>query len=233
MFSVPVGLFASGAAAGGDVLSDLVAAWNFESDFSDQVGSNDLTNSGGVAIATGIVGNAASFGGFNGLSVGSTPEIQLGPIDFTISLIVQISASGSEGVLLGKWTNFFNPEYRLTLEPSDAIAFKCGNPGREIFSAATLSPDTPYLVIAKHNASASELVLRVVELGGGIDQTESLPVSTISAASTGALRIGWDGFTGLPSGSLIDAVHIWKRYLSAADEALLINGGAGAEFPFA
>jgi hypothetical protein len=232
-FTLPVGLFAGqSSSVPGDVLTGLVAAWNFESDFTDQVGSNDLTNTGSVAIAAGVVGNAAEFDGASSLSSATTADLEMGAVDFTISMIVVLGAGGSSAELLGKWTNIADPEYRITLDSDDTVYFQVQNPGTVSNSFVVLSVGSPYLVIAKHRASDGTISLRVLALGGVDDYRAEIPGISINAASTGTFRIGKGSVPYIPNGTLIDAVHIWKRYLSPADEELLINGGLGAEYPF-
>ena len=230
----------SAITGGSSLLTSLVAAWKLD-DLTDSTGrGNTLTNNNSATFNTGKIGNAVYVAAASSqyLSITSNTDVQLSSSDFTIGLWAYHSSfSGAKNIALGKDASG-QREYYLFSEDTGTnnnrfkIAVFSGGAEKTAIanSFGDLSTATWYCVIAWWDSVAQTLNLSVND---GTTNTNNI-AAALDAPASAALNIGRRSFAGFENyfDGRIDAVHVWKRVLSAADRTEFYNSGTGKEYPF-
>ncbi len=173
-------------------------------------------------------GNAALFQAAYSrrLTVTDNPAISMGDIDFTLAGWFFANSPGNTQGLLAKWDNAPGQEY-LIQTGGGLFQFYISNNGTAAtpVTANSFGPipaATWCYVVAWHDSAANLLNIRVNASAintvaytlGGRDGTATLVVGA-GAGGTSALE------------GRINAVGIWKRVLTAAEQTSLYNSGKG------
>lgn len=231
------GLLSSGGGGAGvgtnPGTTELKAWWSLDEASgarSDSHGSNDLTDNGSVGQAVGVVGNAASFGGNESLSIADNADFSITTTDFTLAMWVRFDSYGSFPHLAGKWGNS-GEEWFVRLKGSSSTAlfsfFVIDSDVNfielEADTPATVELDTWYLITAWYNGSNIN-----IEVNNG--------VAYGSAHNTGVRDLDGPftlGERGTGSGDLLgrlDEVSFWHRALTADEREWMYNNGSGRSY---
>lgn len=224
---------------------DLVGAWPLDEASGtrrDHSGlGNNLTDSNTVTGGAGpsvLIPTASDFESTNleSLTLADNPNIRLGNIDWSMACLGRLESAPVDGWmgLLTKYTDATHRDYQLLYK--DRITAPAGkNFLVAVYSAAGVevglvdastfgqaSLNTWYRVYAYHNASLTQLGIRVNMGAWDTGSTTAAPGS-----STAGLRIGarddaslfWDGLQAYG--------FIWKRLLTEQEWTWWDNRGAG------
>jgi hypothetical protein len=229
---------APSVSAQSDLLTNLVAAWELEEasgSRADSHGSNTLAVTGpAVGSASGIVGNAALFAMTGGetLSIADNAALSMGDIDFTIETWANFASLASSRVVLSKWTDtgpdneYWLAYFATTGNFTFFVRNTANNASGSVDVTMTEATSTWYQLIAKHNATANTITLKV---------NNGTPGSTSWSGGvrdgTAAFRISGqnDGATAEMQG-LVDSTRIWKRLTTDTEDSWLYNSGAGRSY---
>lgn len=229
--------------AASTLLTDIVAAWHLDEASgarADATGrGNNLTDNNTVTQAAGKIGNAAQFTRANSeyLSREDNADLTMGDIDFTFAAWFYLDSKpvGAAQAILSKYSGGGQDCYELYYwETPDRLRLLVSSTGAnqvEVVAAAFGSPalSTWHLVVAWHDAANDTINIQVDD-GAVNSVAHALGVFAGNAQfRIGAVQFGggshfWDG--------RIDAAHIWKRVLTAAERTELYNAGNGREYPF-
>ncbi|HEY9647557.1 MAG TPA: hypothetical protein V6C88_14370, partial [Chroococcidiopsis sp.] len=222
-------------AIGPGLLGNLVAAYRFNGDVTDAIASNDLTINGTESYDAGIVGQGFLFDGATYLSHASATAFEMGEIDYTISLIFRWEGAGT---LVGKFADPFDyePEYLIQTQSNEgaiALVYQIFNTAISLNLGSEFDIFGQYFqAVAWHSMTADEVGLWVKNYDTGAEQISTALRTSQAVSNTTEFRVGGN-VTNAGSGTVIDALHIWKdRVLSEADRNALFNDGNGAEYPF-
>jgi hypothetical protein len=221
----PAGQGASGGSSSSPLLTDLVAYWKLDDlTWSDNVGSNHLTNNGGVVLGMPKLGaGSAEFDGGDYLSHVDNPALRLDPVNgFTISVWFYPTTITGRHTIINKW----QPGYLLRLNNSD-LEFYLNDGSNRLVSISGITTGSWYHAIAWYNPTAQR---SYVQLNNGIPiQSGATFVPNVSSASfaIGATDVGTNTFFGR-----IDDPGKWDRVLTGDERDDLWNGGSGLSYPF-
>lgn len=214
------------------LLNELVAHWRLEEASGVRVdahGGNDLGDVNTVGQAAGKLGNAASFVAANdeSLSVGDTPSLSMGNIDFMIAGWVRFDALTGTG-LVGKWATG-SLEYLVYFDGTN-LRFHVSHDGTanvSVANSASISVNTWYFFVVWHDAAGDTINISVNN-----NAAASAGHTTGVNNGTASFHLGRneEGLTYL-SGRL-DSISIWKRLLTADERTQLYNSGNGLDYPF-
>ena len=197
--------------------SGLVGYWQAEGNANDSAGSNHGIENGGVAYASGKVGQAFSFDGLNDfVSVSSPSGIPIGNSTYTISAWIRPDTFGTFGIV--GWGNYGNTNqvnaFRLTA--SGLVNYWWSN---DLYASAPDLTDGNF----HHVAAMFDGTTRSIFVDGNL-VTSDTPVghnvpnaSNFRIGSTCPL-CGGEHFDGL-----IDEVAIYNRALSQTEIQSIVN----------
>jgi hypothetical protein len=212
------------------LLTDLLAYWPLDEASGtrfDSVGTNHLSDTGGVGSTIGKQGNAATGFGASTFLSSTSDNTQIAG-DWTIALWFRTGANVSTNqALISRWgAASLDQEYIVYVHGS-SFRFLVNAPST-VYIDRPVAPNTTYLGFAWHDATAGKIY---VQLNDGVDTSDTVGVIKTSAGNT--FRVGQRGDTSLPwLGNWIDEIGIWGRVLTPAERTQLYNGGAGITYPF-
>ena len=229
------------APAPADYTTDLVASYNFDSDFTDYTGTNNpsSTNLVTAGVAGGKVSNAVDFQ--NSLSsyivIPDSDDFSftdgVNDLPFSISLWVKFDTLGNVGAFVWKGGGPSDREYRLqTQTATQGFVIKIMDPTTNVLERFALSgvnivTGNWYHIVATYDGSKTGAGLNLYV--NGVASTET-PVETGTYTgmvnSSFPLAIGnrADTLSALSIDGLMDEVHIWKnRELTAAEVTDIYN----------
>jgi hypothetical protein len=190
---------------------------------SSPVGSNTLTNVGGVSwTAGGQVGNASSFDNSSGttqyLKIDSNQAVGLNfSYSFSLAGWVKRETTGSEMMLASKYaygTGINDRAYRLGLTPDDRLRMIVSSDGLynadyEIVGGSTLTSTTTwYHVAAVFDADMGRLKLY---LNGNLDADKAVTCNTIFQSSA-PFMLGADQGNGIAIHGFDGLMDEWRAY---------------------
>jgi hypothetical protein len=205
---------------------------------ADAVGDNDLTQVGTVAYADpGKVGFAARFLPSQSayLTLASSPNVQLGDTDFTVTCWVKpanVLGFGGDGPIFSFRKISLN---RATLE-----LWRTGNDGwlevrnqnGVLWTSSLVLLDVWNLVVFSYRAPVSPEVVGTItiKVNGLLSGSNTV---TPPLTDSDRFSIGGAGESSpvIFDGD-IDAVSFYKRVLTDEEIVILYNNGAGQEYPF-
>jgi hypothetical protein len=219
------------------LVDDLVSFWELEEASStreDAHGSNDLTDNNTVTSGTGIVGTAASLAMANSeyFSHASNASLQMGDIDFTIAMWVNLASDGTVMKILAKDSGAANAQeyaidmpvaqFRFLVDSSSAtyVAQVAGGGGLPPATA------TWHFVVGWHDAVAN--TVNVCANDGAVASTSTSGQAPVTGASD--FNIGRRQAGDFYTDGLIDQVGIWKRKLTSDEITYLYNSGNGRSY---
>jgi hypothetical protein len=226
-----VGVRYGGLGVAPSLLDNLVAYYKLDETSGpriDSVGSNNMTDNGSVGSAVGKVGNAASFDGTNWLSTSPLTGITS---DLSISLWAYIRSlpDAVGGVIANKnnWGAIWITRFATTQILGGRIV---QSDGTQVSFPGPASAEIPlntwlHIVLIVDSASLTATLYRDTTAINSLTYD-----GTIRSVAAGTLKIGLQGTEYIDG--LIDEVGIWNRALTAAEIAILYNGGSGITFPF-
>jgi len=202
------------------LLNNLLAYWKLdesEGARADATGNgNDLSDNNSVGVATGKVGNAASFDGSNYLMAASA--ILGATDDFTIVAWVNFSTTGSYLIAASSY-----PDY-ISFGISDVgLVHLTAGVGDGVTGGSVNSDEWSLIVARREGDSIS------VSVNAGAASFGTVGASSAPAAFTVSSNSGGEAFFN----GLIDEVGVWNRALSDSEITQLYNGGNGLTYPFA
>ena len=206
------------------LLDGLVAYWTLNEASGtrfDSVGSNDLTDNGGVGSAPGVQGNAASFDTTTGQYLQS-PAITTIGLAWTLAFWIQPQDTTTQMTIMDS-VDGLAP--RLFIERTPENRLRVVLPGGNQTGTTAIGTTWRHLCFVSDGTS-----LRVL-----IDTTEEFTIASTAdnagfenGATFGELVINnTRQFIGD-----IDEVGIWSRVLTSGEISDLYNGGAGITYPF-
>jgi hypothetical protein len=225
--------------------TNAIAAYNFNSDFLDLIGSNDLSESasgaGSVTFTTGKVGNAILFDGDRGLEAPDSADLRMGNSPFTVVFIAQIGAHGplvnKAAIDDGGWYY----EYEILTQyadEQDKVVFRLRTTSSNYSIQVAIDPPVGdiYLIAAYNDPSNAVDGLGIFArnfTGGTIYQNTNAGISDLLSDAY-PLRVGVNASDQFaPNGNWIDALTIYKdRILSSDDLSEIYNLGDGREYPY-
>lgn len=215
--------------------SGAVACWNLDEasgQRNDSVGSNHLTDNNTVTQAAGKVGNAAQFTAANSeyLSIADTAALSTGDIDFTFTAWVYLDSkatsilvSKSEGAIGKEEYNILyagTPD-RFQFQIADASTVAVGTVSAD--NLGSPSTATWYFIVAWHDATANTVNIRVNNGTADSAATTGVPTDTAARFTLGAYAWNLSAYVN----GRQDAVGLWKRKLTDAEQSYLYNSGNG------
>jgi hypothetical protein len=227
--------------------NNVAAAWNFNNNFNDAIGSNNLTivktfsGAGNISFVGGKVEQAALLDRIAYLSCPSHSTLGLSSSNnFTIACIASYTDANPNLNLAGKWSDDFTsiyydsfPEYALRISTNSGgtgFLFQAG------FNAAVVSSGITagvYLVVGWQDASTSQLGVWVRSFNTGDVWTATTAYSgTRNSEAISNFRVGEQNPTGSPPDIWVDGLAIWRRVLSNGERNDLYNNGLGREYPY-
>jgi hypothetical protein len=214
---------ATGGAAS-SLLTDLAAYWKLDDlTWSDSVGSNNLTNNGGVTVGTPKLG--AGSAEFNGayLSHGDDPALRLDPVNgLTISVWFYPTTITGRHTIISKWS----PGYLLRLNNSD-LEFYLNDGSNRLEAISGITTGSWYHAIAWYDPTTQ---LSYLQLNNGIPT--NYPATFVPNAGSASFAIGaTDAGTNTFIGR-IDEPGKWDRVLTGGERDDLWNSGSGLSYPF-
>jgi hypothetical protein len=209
------------------LLTDLAAYWKLDDlTWSDSVGSNDLTNNGGVVLGMPKLGaGSAEFDGSNYLSATSTSDLQSSTA-FTIACWIKPSTLvGSRGIVFkGGSSSSSTIEYLLAIIGGDVRFFVNTDASSALVSGITTTEW--WSIVAYYDGQPN---IRMQSESGTL-LTDTGPTITQSP-TTKPFEIGRYWGANFYDG-LIDEIGIWKRLLTLSEISDLYNSGSGLSYPF-
>jgi hypothetical protein len=216
-----------GVIGGPSLTSGALAYWNFNNNGSggvsllDSTGNgNTLTNNGGVALGTGIIGGDAVFNA-NNLFI-STSNFFNG--DFTFSSWAKFTDTTQYAQLIGNETGSTGFTLLFNNLATGDVGVYTDNGGFEIGGGSNLNNGNWNNIVFEKLGTTLNLYIN-----GTLINT-----ATASGSYSGnAYYIGQNNaFTGRDYIGQLDEIGIWNRALSQAEVTALYNGGAGRTYPF-
>ncbi len=222
-------------------LSQLISHWKLNESTEtrfDSHGTNNLEDNNGVALGTGLFGDAALFTAASSqwLSVESNPSLQTGDVNFTLCAWVKASDLTENRTILSKFNaDDSNREYDLYYDADlETFAFRVSSNGEDEFPVFAQSLGQPnentwYFICAWHDATNDKLNIQVnnlvpnsIDYALGVFASEAALNVGRNATSAGSAH--WEG--------LIESVSFFKRVLTPEERAFLYNNGTGLAYPF-
>ncbi len=206
------------------ITDNIAAHWTLDeaaSGRADTCGSSNLSDNGGVGQAAGKIGNAASVSGAAYLSVPDNTALSMGNgVSFSVGGWIKLNSTGQYSILASK-----DNEYALAYA-SDLGRFAFwiwDSAGRRtfVYSNASVTAGVWYWVLGRYDAGTRTMYVTVSNANEG-----SSGVAGDVVDSTSPLTIG-RGFGTFYSNAVIDDVTIWKRALTAQEQADIFNGAVG------
>jgi len=196
-----------------------------------------LTNNNAVTNGTGVLNNASAFTLASSMSLSrvSSAPLQMGDIDFGISVWVKLTTKATLQVLVAKDGNASGQrEYALFYNnASDRFNFGVFKPTDSIVVVAAdvlgaVSTGVWYNVIAWHNAAAD--TVNIVVNAGTADSAAT--GGALQAASNGVFALGAEEFGGFvfPLDGLLDETALFTGVPSAADRTFIYGAGTPPAF---
>jgi hypothetical protein len=217
----------AGGSSSSPLLTDLAAYWKLDDlTWSDSVGSNNLTNNGGVTVGTPKLGaGSAEFDGTNTLSLASTPAVTLdGTTSFTLAGWFRTSSTATQTVVGKKDGASPSTEYILLLLSSGtSLRWDVGSDN--VTASTILSINTWYFFVAQYDTTSGNCGISVN--AGSFATTSATPATISNPFYIGSRDNTLSFFEGV-----IDEVGIWKRLLTSGEISDLYNSGSGLSYPF-
>jgi len=226
----PVLTPAQPARADSSLLTNLVAYWTLDEangTRADDVGANDLADTGGVEQDTGKIGQAASFpSATKYLSIADNADLSTGDVGFTVAgWAYPTNLSGAQAKMIAsKWNA--TEEYTLYLTNGGSTGNAVFHYGSSAVTGATVSLDAWYFVVGWYDPGLDRVYVQVNN-GTIADVATTAPSDGSSSFMLGSL----DGSVGQFFGR-IDSVGVWKRMLTSDERMMLYNAGVGCAYPF-
>lgn len=224
------------------LLNGLAGYWKLDETGGTRADSsgagNTLTDNNTTLSAAGKVGNAASFVALSlqSLSIANNATLQMGDIDFTISVWVWLDSKTIDRTLISKGTSSASVGAEFWMDykqVTDRFRFVIGDAAGVAYtladSSALGSPalSTWYHVIGWHDSAADTVNLQI----NGGTPTSTATSGRVVPSTTGALRLG-SLMGALYMDGRLDEAGIYKRVLTASERAALYNGGSGNTYSF-
>jgi len=218
-------------------ITNLLANYRYEDDFTDETGNYDATISGSVTFGTGKIGKSAVFNGAGGyLYVPSDSNW-----NFTTGTGVDVAFSGCCWVKFNSFNNY-NPIINKRLESSKGewqvhyvntgtkkINFQCANPvftnQIRIDYDTTLSTGVWYHIGWTYTASKLASGLKLYLNGVSVGTTSTVGSYSGMTADNANTYFGFNDGIGSNATDLIgelDEVHIWRGRVITPSEMALI-----------
>jgi hypothetical protein len=209
------------------LLNTLVSYWKLDEAGSttrnDSVGTNHLTDHGGVGGLAAKINNGGYFsaGALQYLSRASNASLQVTG-DFTFSLWVRVDDQ-HDSFLISK-DDGINRDYSIGYGATSGFAILIGGINAVSVGASATTYGW-YHLVAWFDSSDNKCRLRVNDTTTYVASATSTLVQTAVQFCLGASSFPSGYFTGL-----IDEVGFWKRKLNAGEITALYNGGSGLPF---
>ncbi|MEK6281889.1 MAG: hypothetical protein AABN95_16165 [Acidobacteriota bacterium] len=225
-----------------DLLTDLIAYWKLDEASgarNDSHGSNHLADNNTVTQATGKLTNAGQFVRANSehLSIAHNVSLHAGGHTsiFGYAWVYVDGNQGTTRVIMGKFNDAVDGEYRLKLNTANKFQFEVYDGAASGIVVANtfgaVSTGLWYLVAFQHDAASDVIWIKV---NNGASDTLSWSTG-ISTTSTADFLIGATHASGSPNSfwdGRIDGAGFGKGVLTAGKTHMLWNDGDGIDYPF-
>lgn len=209
----------------------LTAYWRLEERDGyryDSVGTNHLSPTPYVDVATGKLGDCAYFDISRApdpyLSIAANHSLRTGDADFTFAAWVKLTDKTTYRSIAGKWTSTAKEWNLIYHQGIDRYQFSTNSDATYVRATTHGSPaaDAWTFIVVWHDADANTINIQVNN--GTVDTTASAtpPGETTAGfylGSRGDALPGWAGY--------IDEALFYRRVLSSAERTRLYNDGAG------
>lgn len=224
------------------LLTNLISYWKLDEASGTRVdshGSNDLTMTGSIGSATGIINSGASFpnDAQQRLTHATNSDLETGDIDFSFSGWVNFTSHNDYNFIVSKSAYADNDiEYGLYYDPNDnRIEFFVNPTGSSTSTQVkadnfgTFGNGSWHHIICWHD-SVNDLIGICVDDG----TPNTAAHSTGVFVGTAPFGVGLqhvtatsyaNGFNGV-----IDEIAFWKRVLTSGERTALYNSGAGLAY---
>jgi surface protein len=219
-----------------DYITNLVASYNFDTNFTDYTGNHPLTATGSVTagVAGGKVSNCSDFNGTTGyLTAADSDDFSftngVNDLPFSISFWFNFDSGASASNFVQKRNASSDFEWQI-IGSSSSIFIDCFSNGiaadklRKRYSA-TFNNNTWYHFTATYDGSGNNSGLKIY-IDGLLTAAANQSTGTY-VGMTNFVSNTWigteDGITGMLNGQ-IDELHIWKnKELTAAEVTDIYN----------
>ena len=215
------------------LIDNLVSYWSFDSDASDDHGSNDGSVSGASNVA-GKVSNSYNFDGFNDyITVSDDSSLDFATSDISISFWMNWDVQENRYIIIKQPDEYNNLGwgFRMTAAYKPAFEIDDGTDHFDIQGATALSTGTWHhvvVVIDRDNASNCKMYVDGSDDTGTTNGTIT-DVGDIS--NTDDVYIARDAKENFVyyDGQL-DEIGIWDKVLSSSEVTELYNGGVPYDY---
>ena len=217
----------------------LISAYNFDSDATDQKGTNDGTLDGGETLVTGKIGNAYQFVASGYMDIGNSF-----PIDsdkpFSFAFWVKTDNGGIANILTNLYSDGSRQGFSITMAIAGDLDF-AGRIGFQLVPENLLglavqtnndyNDGAWHHVVCTYDGSSDISGLNIYVDGVSDSYILNGTTMTGSITTTETIKVGGrTGYVQLFSG-IIDIVKIWGRELTSSEVVYDYNSGAGREYP--
>jgi hypothetical protein len=225
-----------GASGSNPLLNGIISYWDFQtSSYLDLVDGNNLSApNGGVTTQAEFIANGIQVSSGVGAVVGIADNASLSGgagVSFTVS-VWSNTASGTNGLLIGKWDKTHN-DYAILINSQDRVVFVA----TDITTGLVVEVDSKFNVSGassfNHFCAGFDATVGAIwlQINGGVRFYSSCSgvQRTVAAFTVGNFGLA-SAQTGLGAG--LDEAAFWHRSLSADEVNLLYNMGIGNQYPF-
>lgn len=203
---------------------------------NDNFGTNHGTLMNGCSFGIGKIGNAFTFDGVNDyVSFPTDSWNSLVGTDLTISLWVKFASTGNQTLISNMsapGVNIWNG-WEIRISSGQPIFYSWNNTGNTNgVIGSSVTTNTWYHIVATKRGNSYKIYMN-----GSLTSTGSGTGNAIVNASfypnIGHLQYSSSFHANYTTnGTLIDAVNLWNREITADEVTQLYNSGTGAQYPF-
>ena len=228
-----------------DATTNLIASYNFDTDFTDYTGNNDAISHNSALISTNDYVVNKGLNNTQGTAYLTIPDSNdfsftdgVNDLPFSISFWINFSTTNLQAIIW-KGGGSSNREYRIQTADGFGNGFqiKVMSPTTDFISAvgfdsSPYSINTFYHLAFTYDGSGSETGLKIYV--NGVDETTTTSqtgtyTGMVNSNFDTAIGVRGDTLSGLNSVSKIDELHVWKNRELSSGEVLEIynteNGG--------
>jgi hypothetical protein len=226
----------SGIIIPSSLLTNLISAYNAESNTNDSFGTNNGTAIGGLTYTAGKIGNAFQFNGTNAyVSLPNTSGQFNFTGDFSVSMWFRSSNLSTSRYAIGNYKagGTYGYGWVLYYTGTGGFAFDVRNNNNinQVAKNLSLATNTWYHVVAvRKMGQIHKLYVN------GVDQSAPQIDGNVNnlAGYTANQPMNLGGLSDVNAPALcdLDGVNMWNKELSASEITELYNSGNGKQYPF-
>jgi len=213
-----------------DITSGLIHHWTLDGNGNDSVGSANATYINGVGSPTGLIGQAADFGGDGNGLIRHTETLSflfpaINTSDFTIGFWMHVNTAEPGDYLFGNLQAVTYSGFGLSLDANGQVVFEIreGSASQSVTSADSVVDSDWRYVVATRSGGQIDLDIYNRATQSWDSVTDSSAISAIPVGSLVPLRMGTETTAVGGYDGLLDDVRIYDRALSSADAGELVS----------